>query len=86
MSALLRSANLARKALLFAPSAVCTRSPALWRNGQLLARAASGRSVLDEIDKKSREAEIGGGIKRIEKQHEKVALICFVVQMIPLLD
>lgn len=40
----------------------------------MLARAASGRNVLNEIEKKNKEAEIGGGQKRIDKQHEKVRL------------
>lgn len=74
MSALFRSAILVRKTLQFAPSAACIRSPTLWRNGQVLARAASGRNVLNEIEKKNKEAEIGGGQKRIDKQHEKVRL------------
>ncbi|KAK3733926.1 hypothetical protein QZH41_009592 [Actinostola sp. cb2023] len=69
MSALFRSAVVARK---FLPlSAVFTQSPASWRNGLLLARAASGRSVLAEIEKRKKEAELGGGQKRIDTQHKK---------------
>ncbi|KXJ09218.1 propionyl-CoA carboxylase beta chain, mitochondrial isoform X2 [Exaiptasia diaphana] len=71
MSAFFRSAVVVRKILPFSRSAVYGQSPVSLRNGLLFARAASGRSVLTEIEKKKKEAELGGGQKRIDTQHKK---------------
>lgn len=72
MSALVRPV-VARKIFQICPSRVINPSPVSLRHSLLLARCASGRSVLTEIDKKRKEAELGGGQKRIDTQHRKVS-------------
>lgn len=86
MSALFRSAVVVRKVLPLSPSAVFNQSPASWRSGLLLARAASGRSILTEIERKNKEAELGGGQKRIDTQHKKVSLFLQIFVTINLIN
>ena len=58
----------------FALKSSALRGTGLWGTAPFVRRyAVVAGSVLDRISKKQKEAELGGGEKRIETQHQKVA-------------
>ncbi|EDO37931.1 predicted protein [Nematostella vectensis] len=71
MAAFFRSATFARKAWSLSSTCGLPYSKVLLRTSPVFVRAASGKSVLAQIEKKRQEAQIGGGQKRIDTQHKK---------------